>query len=247
MPIVETESLVLRSYDLAEADRIVVFFTRDHGIVRGVAKGARRLKSRFGGSLELFSTVHLSYFQKEDRELVSVQKAEMITSRFAQASRPQYLKTFSYLVELLVELLPPNDPNEKMYRMAAACLELSPDSGDEIAAIELYFEVWLLRLGGYLPSWASCGGCSRPLSENEPAALSPDLHLICEACTKGRHRDLVSPDQRSVLAAVGRLPPSEFVVFAAEHNPDVSELSAKMRQMAASIIGRVSRVKQVST
>lgn len=247
MPIVETECLVLRSYDLAEADRIVVFFTRDHGIIRGVAKGVRRLKSRFGGALELFSTVHLSYFQKEDRELVSVQKAEVVRSRFALASRPQYLKTFSYLVEILTELLPPNDPNEKMYRMAAACLDLSADSEAELAAIELYFEVWLLRLGGYLPTWTACGGCGRPLNAEEPVTFSSDLHLVCDACTKGKHRDAVSPSQRTILAAVQKLPPAEFVGFAAEHLHEVAELSAIMRQLAVSVIGRVSRVKQVST
>jgi len=247
MPIVETECLVLRSYDLAEADRIVVFFTRDHGIIRGVAKGARRLKSKFGGTLEQFSTVQLTYFQKEDRELVSVQKAEMVRSRFALASRPAYLKTFSYLVELLAELLPPNDPNEKMYRMAAACLDISPGSGEDLSAIELYFEVWLLRLGGYLPAWTACGGCMRTLIADEPVMLSSDLHFECENCSKGRRREGVSPKQRSVLSAVQQLPPAEFVSFAAEYGPEVMDLSAIMRQLAVSVIGRVSRVKQVLT
>ena len=57
MSLIETESLVIKSYNLAEADRIVVFLTREHGMVRGVAKGAKRLKSKFGSSLEPFSVV----------------------------------------------------------------------------------------------------------------------------------------------------------------------------------------------
>src|SRR5215210_9357245 len=100
MPLFESESIVLRSYNLSEADRIVVFFTRDHGIVRGVAKGAKRLKSKFGSTLEPFSTVQLTYFQKEDRELVSVQNVELARSRFAPASDPEYLRIFSYLSDL---------------------------------------------------------------------------------------------------------------------------------------------------
>ncbi|HBR56430.1 MAG TPA: DNA repair protein RecO, partial [Blastocatellia bacterium] len=55
MPIFESESFVLKSYSLAEADRIVVFYTRNYGIVRGVAKGAKRLNSKFGSTLEPFS------------------------------------------------------------------------------------------------------------------------------------------------------------------------------------------------
>src|SRR5688500_9871184 len=100
MPVVETESLVLKSYNLAEADRIVVFFTREHGVVRGVAKGAKRLKSRFGSSLEPFSTVNLEFFQKEDRELVSIQRVELIRSCFDAASDPAFLRTFSYIADL---------------------------------------------------------------------------------------------------------------------------------------------------
>ena len=57
MGLIETEGLVLKSYGLAEADKIVVFLTEEYGLVRGVAKGARRLRSKFGSSLEPFSIV----------------------------------------------------------------------------------------------------------------------------------------------------------------------------------------------
>src|SRR3972149_4058311 len=52
MPVYTSEALILRTYKLGEADRIVVFLTRDRGKKRGVAKGARRAKSRFLGALE---------------------------------------------------------------------------------------------------------------------------------------------------------------------------------------------------
>ncbi len=59
MGLIETEGLILKSYSLAEADKIVVLLTQDEGLVRGVAKGAKRLKSRFGGGLEPFSIVQI--------------------------------------------------------------------------------------------------------------------------------------------------------------------------------------------
>ena len=52
MPLHQSDSIILKTYPLGEADRIVVFFSRDHGKVRGVANGARRMKNRFGASLE---------------------------------------------------------------------------------------------------------------------------------------------------------------------------------------------------
>ena len=60
MPLFTTDALVLRTYQLGEADRIVVFLTRDRGKKRGVANGARRTKSRFGGGLEPLTLARLA-------------------------------------------------------------------------------------------------------------------------------------------------------------------------------------------
>ncbi len=82
MSLIETEGLILKSYPLAEADKIVLLLTERQGLVRGVAKGAKRLKSRFGGALEPFSIVDITYFQKEERELVSIRQIELKKSFF---------------------------------------------------------------------------------------------------------------------------------------------------------------------
>ena len=52
MTVHQSDSIILKTYPLGEADRIVAFFSREHGKVRGVANGARRMKNRFGASLE---------------------------------------------------------------------------------------------------------------------------------------------------------------------------------------------------
>jgi GTP-binding protein Era len=62
VPLHSTEAIVIGGHDLAEADRIVVFYTNAAGKVRVVAQGARRLRSRFGGSLQLFTEGRLVYF-----------------------------------------------------------------------------------------------------------------------------------------------------------------------------------------
>ena len=80
MPLYTTEAIVLRTYKLGEADRIVVFLTRDRGKRRGVAQGARRMRSRFGGALEPLTRVEVTYFEKESRELVSLNYAEPLSS-----------------------------------------------------------------------------------------------------------------------------------------------------------------------
>src|SRR5436305_6498573 len=76
MPLYTADALVLRTYKLGESDRIVVFLTEDRGKKRGVAKGARRPKSKFVGALEPLTRVRVAYFEKERRELVGMNYAE---------------------------------------------------------------------------------------------------------------------------------------------------------------------------
>ena len=80
MPLRESEAIVLQSYPLGEADRLVSFLSRSIGRVRGVASGARRTKSRFGSTLERLSHVRIWFFEKETRELVRISQTELIES-----------------------------------------------------------------------------------------------------------------------------------------------------------------------
>lgn len=238
MALFESESIVIRTYNLSEADRIVVFFTRGHGVVRGVAKGARRLRSKFGSSLEPFSTVNLTYFQKEDRELVSIQEAELVRSRFTPASDPAFLETFSYLSELLTSLVPPHDPSETIYRMIVACLDAGTNGLSDLAPMRLYFELWLLRLGGYLPSWDSCAVCSTPFGGVDPAWLRSDSHLLCQTCRSGAARTQVSPIHRGLFRAAQKQGPVEFSQASQASSGPVAEMSALMRRIVLEVIGK---------
>ncbi len=238
MPIIETESIVLRSYSLAEADRIVVFFTRDHGIIRGVAKGAKRLKSRFGSTLEAFSTVNLTYFEKEDRELVTIQNIELQTSRFQAASDPAFLRTFSYLAELLAALVPPHDPQITTYRMVKSCLDSGVRDGAGLAAIALYFELWLLRLGGFMPSRSVCGNCSRQWSSGDERWLAPDLHVFCGRCRNERRDTAMDSRHIDVLNGVDKLAPDAFLEASRMNSQAVTEISRVLRPFLRGVIGR---------
>src|SRR5215210_2858887 len=124
MGLNETEAFVLRTYKLAEADKIVVLLTRRAGLLRGVARGARRLKSKFGASLELFTHISLTYHEKEGRELVSISQADIIRSHFHLAGHADAIQALDYFSELLLEFAPPHEPDEKLFRMVSACLEV---------------------------------------------------------------------------------------------------------------------------
>jgi DNA repair protein RecO (recombination protein O) len=245
MPLIETESLILKTYDLAEADRIVLFLTQDHGIVRGVAKGAKRLKSKFGSGLEPFTVVNLTYFQKEVLELVSIQRTDLVSSYFALASDPDFLQKFSYLADLLIESSPPHDPNETLYRMVRACLDAAAAGPTRLDLIGLYFEVWLLRLTGYLPDWKNCGGCGRSIGDAEPAVLGPAFRLICAACGRTRYSIQVEPADRLLLFQALRQSPAEFLNSSTREAARVDTLSNLLKRVMEQALGREVRERPI--
>jgi DNA repair protein RecO (recombination protein O) len=237
MPLIETESIVLKSYNLAEADRIVVLLTHDHGVVRAVAKGAKRLKSRFGSGLEPFSEVRATYFQKENLELVSLQRTDLVRSNFTIASEPDFLQKFSYLADLLISLLPPHDPNEKAYRMVRASIDAASSENGSLAAIGVYFELWLLKLAGYLPDWTRCDNCGRTLDETEEANIQANFHLLCSNCRRAVSNRTLDGIGRAIVAEAMRRSPSAFSEFAREHGDTLTRLTRILQDIVSEAVG----------
>ena len=150
MPLYTAEALVLRTYKLGEADRIVVFLTRDRGKKRGVAPNARKSRKRFGAALEPLTEVRVSYFEKERRELVGLNYAEPVRSPLSAAS-PEALGYSHYFAELIDEWAAEADVDERLYRLGTSALEALV-GGAPVEALARYFECWLLRLQGVYPS-----------------------------------------------------------------------------------------------
>jgi DNA repair protein RecO (recombination protein O) len=149
MPLYTAEALVLRTYTLGEADRIVVFLTRDRGKKRGVAPNARKSRKRFGAALEPLTEVRVAYFEREHRELVGLNYAEPVRSPLSAVS-PEALGYSHYFAELIDEWAADADVDERLFRLGTAALE-ALIAGTDIDALARYFECWLLRLQGVYP------------------------------------------------------------------------------------------------
>jgi DNA repair protein RecO (recombination protein O) len=235
MGLFETEALILRTYNLAEADKIVVCLSRSAGLIRGVAKGCRKLRNRFGASLEPFTLVNLTYFEKEHQELVSFRQAEILKSRFNLSSNASILTGFSYMGDLLIDFSPPHQANDNLFRMALACFEAASQTPEDIDSILRYFEVWLLKLEGFLPDLRACANCSKTFSGNEAVYLGTDLSLRCAQCSNGRG-GAVSKQLHTQLRITEKLSPAKF----AEETREVPKgMKREMAELTFQIIGRV--------
>ena len=235
MAITETEALVLRTYNLAEADKIVVCLSRSAGLIRGVAKGCRRLKNRFGASLEPFTLINLTYYEKEHQELVSFRQTEILRSRFNLSGNASLLTGFSYMGDLLIDFSPPHQVNDNLYRMALACFEAASQSPADLESILRYFEVWLLKIEGFLPDLRNCASCHRAFSGEETIYFGNDLSLRCLECSGGRGGK-VSILLHSLLRMTEKLSPAKF----AEEAKEVPSATKKeMAELTFQMIGRV--------
>jgi DNA repair protein RecO (recombination protein O) len=235
MSLFETEALILRTYNLAEADKIVVCLSRSAGLIRGVAKNCRKLKNRFGASLEPFTLINLTYFEKENQELVSFSQTEILKSRFNLSSDAAVLTGFSYMGDLLMDFSPPRQANDNLYRMALACFEAVSQSPSDLEWVLRYFEVWLLKLEGFLPDLRQCVDCHNSFNVEEPIYLAADLSVRCVRCSQARGR-AVSQSVHQQLRTTEKLSPAKF----AEEVREVPVATRKeLAQLTYQIITRV--------
>ena len=206
---VTTDAIVLRTYNLAEADRIVVCLTRSAGLVRGVAKGARRMKSRFGAALEPFTLIKITFNEKENRDLVSISNVEILKSSFALGSDFQTSEVLAYIAELVGEFAPPHEPDDRLFRMLAACVETLQSKSDAQRAVTRYFEIWLLRLAGLFPDLSSCHECSTVLTSSDVSFVDMELRVRCGKC-RPASASLMSLAVLSTIRASQKLSPARF-------------------------------------
>jgi DNA repair protein RecO (recombination protein O) len=167
MPLYSDDALILRTYKLGEADRIVVFLTRDRGKKRGVAKGARRQKSNFVGALEPLTEARVAYFEKERRELVNLNYSEPSRSVLSSGTI-EALGCAAYFAELIDEWAAESHEDERLYRLGASMVDALA-SGVPPEPLSRYFEYWLLSLQGVYPATAVL---QRKLSADALAFLS---------------------------------------------------------------------------
>lgn len=195
MPVRETEAIILRSYPLKEADKLVSFFSRGGGKTRGVAPNARRSVRRFGAGLELLSHVRLRYQERETQELVRLESCELLDSFVdAQSDYPAAV-AFAHVAEVAEQLLPERETNDAFFRLILLVIEEIRRTG-EIWRPLTYFDLWAVSLAGLLPPLDACLRCGAALEANETAWFRATSEgLRCRVC-RSEGSSTLTPDSR---------------------------------------------------
>jgi DNA repair protein RecO (recombination protein O) len=189
MPARETEAIILKTFSLGEADRLVSFFGRTSGRMRGVASGARRIKNRYGSTLEILSHVQLWYIEKETRDLVRIQQCELLESFNKSQSDYELSTGLAVVSEVSEQVLPEHETAESMFRL----LLLTVREIERTRVWQLpvsYFAFWAVRLGGWLPQFDRCAACGTPFGSQPAFHASWEAGLLCTKCRRGGMKPL---------------------------------------------------------
>ena len=217
------DAFILGTHALRETDRIVSFLTRDNGKKRGVARAARRAKSAFSGTLEPMTEARVVYYEKEGKDLVSINSADPIRPSFSLSGDLDRALLLSALAESLETFVSESEPAEPFYRLARHAMD-ALFAGAPAALAGAYFDVWILKLSGLLPSPRECAGCERPIEPDEPLLfeearpgfvgpecrrtealrLTPDAHLTLLAFLGAPLDPASRPKGVAEIAAVAR-------------------------------------------
>jgi DNA repair protein RecO (recombination protein O) len=179
----KTEAVVLRSIRYGEADRILHLYSRERGRMNAIAKGVRRVKSRFGGRLEPLFRVQLVAHEGRG-ELVTVTSAETVDAHPRLRERRDALERATQACDAVLRLLDAAEPNRAAYNLLCHELQLlnrSPEAATRGQA--LAFRIKLLLAAGFAPELAACASCGE--REHLGAFSASAGGVVCPGCEAG--------------------------------------------------------------
>jgi DNA repair protein RecO (recombination protein O) len=179
MGLEKSAAVVLGSFPLGESDRVVTFFTREFGKVRGVARAARRMRSRFAGALELFTQGELVFFDGGRSDLVTVDHFDIVRPFARLRDDLDRLGQAAWVAECVTRLTADRDRQPTLYGLLGRTLR-SMDAGARPARVAVCFGARFLDVLGHRPRFDRCGGCGRAYPF--PRARLGEEGLACEAC-----------------------------------------------------------------
>ena len=248
MSMEQTEAIVLRTIEFSETSLVVTLLTRNFGRTSALAKGARRAKSPFEGSLDLLAVCRVVVLRKSSDALDLLTEAKL-HRRFRAAERPgmsvdqrlQRLYAGYYVAEMIRHWTDDDQPHPELYDLTLQTI-LRIDGDDDLISALTFFDLQSLRLLGHAPGTAACVGCGGPVAEAGRIAFGLLAGgVLCAAC-RVRHRQTVWL-RREVLQAIRDWGTAEAYPAIPLSAPIYGELRAVLNRYINGMLGRPPRMQ----
>jgi DNA repair protein RecO (recombination protein O) len=199
MAVKRSKAIVIGHYPLGETDRIVIFLTRDYGKIRAVAKGARKIKSRLCGRLEILIYGDLLYYERTGKDLHNVNSFDTVEP--FQILREDFLKMAycSYIAELIQRAVSEEETDPETFDLMLNVMTAMVESNDPEIIVRA-FEIRLLERMGLSPKLSSCIVCSGEISDPNPKFSIQSGGVLCKKCSdSGYHGIIISRDSLEMM------------------------------------------------
>ena len=201
------QAICVRTIDYSETSQVISLLTREAGLIRLIAKGSKRPKSRCGGRVDLLAEGRCVFSGGRRESLgVLMEFAETTSHTDLRAELPR-LNAALYMLELCGELLAEADPHPEVFDLLHNGLDRLARAGAATAAVLAYFHYRLLRLVGLLGELNACASCKGPPGTVGVYFSSGGGGLLCRACESAEPEKLAVP--RAALAGLAALAAAE--------------------------------------
>lgn len=181
MPLIKTAAITLKSRKWGDADRIVTFYTRDIGKIRGIARGARRQKSRLGAALEPLTICDLNMFEKSGDSLYRVSQVDLLEPFVLFRENLAQMAAAARMANVVGAVTPDGDPDPELFEtLKQGLYSLTSSQDPELTA--LLFQIRLLGLTGFRPQTDHCAACGKTRLVGAPQFSPISGGLVCTTC-----------------------------------------------------------------
>ena len=211
MSILETDAVILSDMPQGETSKIIRVFSKDYGKLSLIAKGARKLKNRFGGSLNLLNHVHIVYYYKDNRDLHIVTQCDIINPYSAVKSNLEKLTIGLSIAEIIVNLVVEEESNTPLFDLMNRSLEALENAEKNFINIYWYFLTRFLQLSGFGLNVQGCQDCG---SEIQPKGAYFSLSrggMLCSSCSQPGANRRISGEAAQVLKWLVNREPEQLV------------------------------------
>ena len=213
------EAVVVRASDFGEADRLITLLTPFVGLIRAVARGARKPKSRLGGNVDLLRHVRVSV--NEGRSLHSVSQAQSLSSLRGLHGSLEKMSTGIYMAELAERFSVEGGSNPALFNHLVRTLQ-ALDSEELHPLMPRWFEMQVLQINGFLPTITSCVDCGSEL-QPQGHVFSPERGgIVCPDC-RASESDVLLPASLNSVKVLRHMARAQWQAVQPLH-PDEDEL-----------------------
>lgn len=242
MALYKTQAVVIGRWALGESDRLVDFYAREFGKVRGVARAARRPRSRFGSALELFTLGELVFFDTGRSELVRVDHFDILHPFVRVREHLERLGQGAWAVECVSSLSADRDPHPALFGLLVRTLR-ALEGRTPPARVSVCFALRAVDLLGHRPRIDRCVACGAGAARRGAALDVAAGGLVCGECGPGPQ---AIPLSAAAIGALRRLRELRWEDGLGLPLPPAldAELGLVLEGVVARLSGRLSRASR---